>query len=117
MLFAPQPALDVEVADAFAKATRSVGLDQTQLGIVRAAVDQATAVSRAPELSADEGSGYWLRRLGVERSVAVPVFERQVSGLWGVLSVGIPSEGPNEGEIEKRVQEAWDQLQSRSNDV
>lgn len=87
--FVPGPALDADVADRFAEATRSVMLSQRGLGIVVAAVSGEAAVSRVSELPADSGSGAWLRAFGASRSVAVP--DRDEHGeLRGVLAVALP---------------------------
>jgi hypothetical protein len=73
--FVASPALPAEVAAGFAEATRSVPLSRTELGIVRAAIGGEPVVSRASELPADDGSGYWLRAFGATRSVAVPLHD------------------------------------------
>src|SRR4051794_29233441 len=71
--FAASPALDADGGARFGEATRSVPLSRVELGIVRAALAGEPAVSRAEELPGDDGSGYWLRAFGAERSVAVPL--------------------------------------------
>ncbi len=71
--FAPAPDLPEEVARGFAAATRSVGLLDISLGIVRAATSGEICVSIAAGLPAGAGSGRWLRAFGAARSVAVPI--------------------------------------------
>jgi len=67
------PPIDPDVARRFAEATRSLGLDRLNLGIVKAATVGQVAVSVVAELNPDSGSGYWLRAFDAERSVAVPL--------------------------------------------
>ncbi len=71
--FVPGDGLDPYVARAFAEATRSVGMDQRNLGIVAAALSGQPAVSDAHLLEPESGSGRWLRAFGAGRSVAVPI--------------------------------------------
>lgn len=80
--------LSEEVATSFTAATRSVPLDRTSLAIVRAAVERKPIVSYARELDPDIGSGYWLRKLGAERSIAAPILNDQAEPI-GVVSVGV----------------------------
>lgn len=73
--FAADVDLPEDVAVGFAGATRSVAMDEANLGIVRAARSGVPVVSRADALPGESGSGLWLRRFGATRSVAVPVVD------------------------------------------
>ncbi|MBX6312230.1 MAG: hypothetical protein IRY99_04825 [Isosphaeraceae bacterium] len=95
--FAPAPDLPAAVAEGFARATDSVGLDQTSLGIVQAAMTARPAVSVAAALPAEVGSGRWLRAFGASRSVAVPLGDSSGRVVM-VLSVALP-EGPDGDEV------------------
>jgi hypothetical protein len=86
------------VARRFAEATRSVPLSQTDLGIVRAALQGEMTVSSAEELPPGTGSGLWLRRFGAARSVAVPI--RGPSGAVSlVVSVALSEDPPDDQEV------------------
>lgn len=95
VVFDAAPDLPGEVAEGFARATRSVDLSHVDLGIVKAVNTGQPAVSIALELAAETGSGYWLRAFEASRSVAVPIF-----GLDGqvalVVAVALGSEPPDE---------------------
>lgn len=75
MAFAATPELSAEVADGFARASVRVELTQTDLGIVGAALTGKPLISIASALSTEAGSGYWLRRLGADRSLALPLLD------------------------------------------
>ncbi len=87
--FVPGVGLDPEVGRQFASATATVSLSQMNLGIVAAALTGRPAVSRVDELPADSGSGRWLRAIGANRSVAVPLSDAH-GLLRGVFSVALP---------------------------
>jgi hypothetical protein len=87
-----------EVARGFAEATRSVALDLVERGIVKAAVQNAVAVSVAAELPPDVGSGYWLRAFGAERSVAVPLTGPD-GVVAAVFSVALAADSRTDAEI------------------
>ncbi len=92
--------MPADVARAFESATRSVPRAAGELAIVRASTLGEPVESIAEELPEDAGSGYWLRRFGARRSVAVPV-----SGF--VLSVALPDLDPPAQEVVDRLQEAF----------
>ena len=93
--FAPADDLPETVAEGFTSATALVPLAATELGIVRAVLTGGPAVSRIEELSADGGSGLWLRRFGAVRSIAVPA--RDASGtIVRVVSVALAGDQPND---------------------
>ena len=84
-----------EVRRGFAEATRDVPLDQTGLGIVKAALTGRPAVAEL-ERADLQGSATWLARFGARRSLAVPV-ERQGNTV-GVLAVST-TESLDPGEV------------------
>ena len=86
--FSSAPDMPEDVAHAFADATQRVPLSSRDLGIVRAALLGQTAVSRASELSAEHGSGLWLRKFGAARSIASPVRGRD-GAVTEILSVAV----------------------------
>ena len=86
--FVPGAGLDPEIGRQFAAATATVPLSQTNLGIVAAALTGQPAVSRVADLSADSGSGRWLRAFGASRSVAVPI-RGEGGKIQGVFSVAL----------------------------
>jgi hypothetical protein len=101
--FAPSPMLDEDVAHRFAEATRSVPLSAgTELGIVRAALTNSLAISRAAELPDDAGSGYWLRAFGATRSVAVPLRDTK-GGVRAVISVALPDSDLDDQAVAERI--------------
>jgi hypothetical protein len=106
--FAPGPELSDEVAAGFAQATRSVGLEQGNLGIVVAVTTGRFASSWAETLPAEVGSGRWLRAFGAVRSVAVPLAD--VTGrVVSVLSVALPSPEPVDEDVAESVRRfAWE---------
>ncbi len=102
--FAADANLDDDVARGFAEATRSVPLDQGDLGIVRAAVTGKPAVSRTVDHPAESGSGLWLRRFGASRSIAVPV------GDGWVVSLAMAGDLPDDESIASAIRneaERW----------
>jgi hypothetical protein len=103
--FVPAPSLPEAVSRAFAEATRSVSLDQSSLGIVKAAVLGEVAVSRASELPADAGSGTWLRQFGAVRSVAVPLRD-DLGSIRGVLAVALPDSPLDDNAVADRLRAA-----------
>jgi hypothetical protein len=103
--FTACPALNAEVSRTFAEATRMIALSHTNLGVVKAAVTGCVAVSRAGELPAESGSGYWLRAFGASRSVAVPLQDRG-GAICAVLSVALPDRADSDDAIAQRLREA-----------
>lgn len=91
------PVIDRETAERFAGATRSLGFDQLDLGIVKAALHRRPEVSLAAELPADIGSGYWLRAFAADRSVAVPLDGTDDRTSW-VFSIALGL-SPDESEV------------------
>ena len=102
--FVASPTLPMEVAQGFAEATRSVPLTQAGLGIVRTAVEGTVTVSRALELPADSGSGFWLRAFGAERSVAVPLHDSH-GALKAVVSAALPEDPRDDQAVANRMLE------------
>ncbi|MFO0908126.1 MAG: hypothetical protein U0794_07170 [Isosphaeraceae bacterium] len=99
--------LPTDVAEAFARATRSVPLSEVSLGIVKAAIESGVAASHAAELPPTEGSGLWLRRFAAERSVAVacgPIGD-DAQPTW-VVSVALAAAPPSDAELARRIREA-----------
>jgi hypothetical protein len=103
--FTAAPDMPPEVADDFARATRSVALDRTELGIVKAALTAAVAVSRVEELPAETGSGFWLRKFGASRSVAVPLGEGN-GPVARVVSLALGPPPPGDEETAAFIREA-----------
>ncbi len=110
--FVASPALPKEVIGGFVEATRSVPLSQTDLGIVRTAVEETVTVSRASELPAESGSGYWLRAFGAVRSVAIPLHDAHGT-TKAVLSVALPDDSRDDHDVTDRMLEIarkWNRL-------
>ena len=80
--------MPVGVSHGFAEATRSVGLDQSDLSIVQAATTGLLTAFKAEERPAGTGSGLWLRRFGAGVSVAVPIRGLDGEVAW-VVSVAL----------------------------
>jgi hypothetical protein len=101
--FVPAPDMPVEVAEGFADATRSVDLDRVNLAIVQVVLKGRAFVAIASELPPEDGSGYWLRAFGADRSVAVPI-----AGAGGrverVVSLALGSV-PEAREVEAAIRE------------
>jgi hypothetical protein len=93
--------LDNDVAEAFSRATQRVDRSRTELGIVGAVVVGIARISVARDLSAEKGSGYWLRQFDADRSIAVPLVREGVS--VAVASVAI--RGLEDDSVIARVQE------------
>ena len=94
-----------QIAVDFMRATHSVALSQTALGIVEAAVEGVVVVSRAEDLPPDEGSGLWLRRFGAARSVAVPVSVKG-GGARRIVSVALGGPPPDDAEVASAIRMA-----------
>ena len=97
LAFAAAADMPREVAERFAAASRAVGLDRRDLGVVNAVAERSPAVSIAGRLPVDVGSGYWLRAFGAARSVAVPLTD-QAGVIHAVLSAALPTLGPPDDE-------------------
>jgi hypothetical protein len=104
-VFVPGPEIPEDVAREFAEATRSVSLDRTELGIVKAALSGEVAVSWAARLPDDAGSGGWLRRFGATRSVAVPIRDAR-GAIEAVFSVGLNDDRLDSQAVAERVRAA-----------
>ena len=103
--FASATDMPVEVASAFAEATRSVPLDRVDLGIVRATLSGQVEVVHAQQSSGATGSAAWLRRFGAERSVSLPV--RDASGAVShVFAIALASAEPDDATVAAMVREA-----------
>lgn len=100
--FTASPALPEDVAQRFAEATRSVPTSKTDLGIVRAALTHAPAISRVDKLPADAGSGYWLRAFGATRSVAVPLHDLK-GKVRAVVAIAIADTDLEDDAVAERI--------------
>lgn len=97
------PTFDPAVAQTFKEITRSVALEKTDLGIVRAAVADEPVVSRVSDLPGASGSGYWLRAFGAERSVAVPLHDPSTA-VRAIVSVALAADNPlDDGAVVERI--------------
>ncbi len=96
--FDAAPDMPPEVAAGFVRATTSVPLSWIELGVVRAAVSGAIAVSRLDDSPPDSGSGLWLRRFAARRSVAVPI-------AGGVVSVAL-GDTPDDEAVARAIRAA-----------
>lgn len=78
--------MPADVKRGFAEATRTVSLNQTGLGIVKAAVDRRPAVAHreAGETGLSDSAG-WLARFEAVQSLAVPIGEGE--RMTGVLAM------------------------------
>lgn len=115
LAFVPGPTLPEATATEFAAATRSVPLDERSLGIIAAVLQAATFVANADDLDPNAGSGYWLRRLGATRSVAVPIV---LSGrVLGVLSLALTERDLAVDRVESLVNTLVPLLVESSSDV
>ena len=103
--FVAAPDMPAEAAEAFADATLRVPLDRVDLGIVQAALGLVPAVSRVDTGDSGEGgSGYWLRRFGAVRSVAVPLFDES-GNVRAVFSAAVGPDDRGDGQIAAIVRE------------
>jgi hypothetical protein len=76
-----------EVSRGFQEATRSVPLDQTGLGIVKAAITDQPAIGRRDgHATGLDGSASWIVRFGANSSLAVPIHD-ETTRVVGVLAV------------------------------
>ncbi len=86
-LFVRHHQFDFQVALDFQQATVHVPLDQTQLGIVNAVVNQRPALAVASEQTGDlQKSAGWLERFGAACSLSVPIITTQKQSV-AVLAV------------------------------
>lgn len=99
--FAAGSGLDPAVGGLFADATRSVPLDRTDLGIVRAWSTGEAAVSRVADTAFAAGSGGWLRAFGAARSVAVPI-PREESVVM-VIAIALSGDTPPDDLVAARL--------------
>ena len=84
--FRAHPDMPDNVRVAFEQATLRVPLEQTGLGIVKAAVSRAPALATADPHSGQLGaSASWLQRFEARQSLAVPVEDER--GVRGVLAI------------------------------
>jgi hypothetical protein len=101
MAFSASPRLAEGVPQSFVDATEFVPLDRTELGIVAAATTGTVVVSRAAELPAETGSGYWLRAFGAARSVAVPIVGTE--GATCVVVSAALADGSDDDDVADRI--------------
>lgn len=77
-----------EVRRGFQDATRCVPLNQTGLGIVKAAVTDKPAIGRRDaDITGLDGSASWIVKFGANTSLAVPLHESETPVVVGVLAV------------------------------
>ena len=93
-----------EIAVDFRDATHTVSLASTDLAIVEAATSGDVVISLASQLPAETGSGYWLRRFGAERSVAVPL-RNETGAVAAVISVAL-DDHPNGDAVAREIRAA-----------
>ncbi len=89
--FSAKDEMPPDVQGAFRSATARVGLDRTDLAIVRAVVEGDMAVAEPPPVG-EEGSGSpaWLRRFAARRSIALPL--RESGRIVGAIAVAFSRE-------------------------
>lgn len=77
-----------EVDQGFRTATQRVSLDQTGLGIVKAAVSKSPAIGRRDANATGLiGSASWIEKFGATTSLAVPIFQANSMNVAGVVAV------------------------------
>ncbi|MCA8987238.1 MAG: hypothetical protein KDA78_06340 [Planctomycetaceae bacterium] len=109
-VFGVAEGFDPVVAAEFEAATQSVPLDQTQLGIVNAAVFGRPALARAEELSGDlRKSAGWLGRFGARCSLSCPV-NSPAGELLGVIAVSWAESWQQEDSVPQRLLSLADQI-------
>lgn len=82
-----------EVSRGFQDATRRVSLDQTSLGIVKAAIKCEPAVGRRdPGSSGLSGSASWIAKFAAQSSLAVPICDQPAGAVAGVFAVSTASQ-------------------------
>lgn len=84
--FRGHPTMAADVIDGFAAATRIVSLQQTGLGIVKAAISQQPTVAVLASCGGTlAGSASWLERFASVQSLAVPIISN--ARVRGVLAL------------------------------
>jgi len=84
--------MPAEVSQGFQDATRRVPLDQTGLGIVKAALGVRPVVGhRDPGSTGLEGSASWIAKFQANSSLAVPIREPKRGTILGVFAVSTAS--------------------------
>lgn len=82
------PDMPVEVSQGFQAATRCVSLQQTGLGIVKAAVTEKPAIAlRDASVTGLNGSASWLVKFDAYSSLAAPIRSAEAGNVIGVLAV------------------------------
>ena len=77
-----------EVSQGDRAAARSVSLEQTNLGIVRAAVTVRPVIAhRDPRVTGLDGSASWIVRFGANTSLAIPICDAKSGEVVGALAV------------------------------
>ena len=79
--------MDEEVDRGFREATRRVALDQSGLGIIKAAVTGQPAIGRRDHADSSlDGSATWIARFQAQTSLAVPIRCKSSNEVVGVLA-------------------------------
>jgi len=77
-----------DVSQGFQSATRHVSLDQTGLGIVKAAVTEKPAIGRREvDPSGLIGSASWIVKFEANTSLAIPIRSGETGAVAGVIAV------------------------------
>ncbi|HBN76387.1 MAG TPA: hypothetical protein DD473_11330 [Planctomycetaceae bacterium] len=110
MCFGCANGFDAQVADEFQAATLKVPLEQTQLGIVNAVVNQRPALARVEEQSGDlRKSAGWLERFGARCSLSCPI-SNQNDQIVGVLAVSWAEAWQLENEVPQNLLSLADKI-------
>ncbi len=111
--FRAVPEMDEQVQQDFAALTRQVSLDNTGLGIVKAALEQEPAIGTLSSTKSGlAGSAEWLQKFGAAQSYAVPVFESgEVAGVLAISTVSAHQAGDMEWENLSRIADGIGQKQ------
>ncbi len=99
--------MDEHVRKQFASITKSVSLENTGLGIVKAVVERKPAIGTLQVgESGLQGSSEWLKKFGAQQSYAVPIFEDdQVVGVLAISTTCVHQIGDIEWESLKEIAE------------
>ncbi|QDU50090.1 hypothetical protein [Gimesia panareensis] len=103
--FRAVPDMDQQVQQDFAALTHQVSLENTGLGIVKAALERKPAIGMLSSTQSGlPGSSEWLLKFGAQQSYAVPVFEAdEVAGVLAISTDCIHQAGDAEWEIQTRI--------------